>query len=336
MIRADALRYSHLALTVLLLMAFAPARAQETKSPIPPGKMVTLGTHRIHIDCRGKGSPTVVIENGFDEFSVDWVLVQERILKTTRVCTYDRGGYAWSDSGPKPRTYAQINHELRETLRAGGEVSPFVLVGHSYGGPLIRNYALSYPREIAGLVFVDAVSENQRITVGKQAVYIADWAKGRKIPEPRALANPGDRPRDLPEAGELGKIDAPYDRLPAEYQHMHLWAIARAPVREDAANSERDWSPEYMAAWRKKSQEGSLGNIPLIVLTRAEGGYGRDIDAPSAQLEAERKQAQAALAKLSKRGKLVVVKSGHEMQVEAPDEVANAIVQVLKMAAALE
>jgi pimeloyl-ACP methyl ester carboxylesterase len=293
--------------------------------------MVALGAHRIHIDCRGQGSPTVVIENGFDEFSVDWMLVQERVANTTRVCTYDRAGYAWSEPGPKPRTYAQINYELRETLREAGERGPFVLVGHSFGGPVVRNYALTYPKEVAGLVFADAVSENERITVGKQAVYIADWAKGRKPPEPRRLANAGDRPRDLPAPGELGKIDPPYDRLPAEYQHMHLWAMAQEPVREDAANSERDWSPEYMAQWRKKSQAGSLGNIPLIVLTRAEGGYGNDLDVPAAQIEAERKRAQAELAKLSRRGKVVVLQSGHDMQVEAPDKVADAIEEVVKM-----
>jgi pimeloyl-ACP methyl ester carboxylesterase len=319
-----------LASVFLLLLLRAPSGAQDTGAPIPPGKMVPLGAHRIHLDCRGQGSPTVVIENGFDEFSVDWVLVQQRVAKTTRICTYDRAGYAWSDPGPKPRTYAQINLELHEVLRVAGEHAPFILVGHSFGGPVVRNYALTYPREVAGIVLAESVSENQRIQVGKQAVYIADWAKGRKIPEPRKLANPGDRPRDLPEAGEPGKIDPPYDRLPPEYQRMHLWAMAQEPIREDAANSERDWSPEYMAQWRKKSQDGSLGNIPLIVLTRAEGGYGNDLDVPAAQMEAERKQAQAALAKLSKQGKQIVVQSGHDLQVEAPVAVAAAVEEIVR------
>lgn len=77
----------------------------------PPGRLVDLGGHRLHVHCVGRGAPTVLIENGFDEFSSDWVLVQSRLEPLTRTCTYDRAGYAWSDPGPMPRTFAQINLE---------------------------------------------------------------------------------------------------------------------------------------------------------------------------------------------------------------------------------
>src|ERR1700741_170271 len=81
--------------------------------PLAPGKLVDLGGHKLHVNCSGKGSPVVVIENGLGDFSFDWVLVQTRVSQFTRICTYDRAGYAWSDAGPKPRTFAQINLELR-------------------------------------------------------------------------------------------------------------------------------------------------------------------------------------------------------------------------------
>jgi hypothetical protein len=79
-----------------------------TAQPRPPGRLVDLGGHRLHVHCTGAGSPTVVVENGFGDFSFDWILVQFRVSRFTRICTYDRAGYAWSDPGPWPRTFAQF------------------------------------------------------------------------------------------------------------------------------------------------------------------------------------------------------------------------------------
>ncbi len=102
--------------------------------------MIDLGGHRLHFTCLGHGSPTVVIESGFDEYSFDWILVQLKVSAFTRVCAYDRAGYAWSDPGPKPRTFAQINLELRDALAKLGEKPPFILVGHSFGGPVVKKF----------------------------------------------------------------------------------------------------------------------------------------------------------------------------------------------------
>lgn len=99
----------------------------------------------------------------------------------------------------------------------------------------------------------------------------------------------------------------------------------------DAEESERTWSPEYFQRWYEKPQAGSLGAIPLIALMRAKGGYGNDLDVPAEQLENERKQAHH-LAGLSTQGKLQVVNSGHNMQVEAPAIVAQAIQEVVSAA----
>ena len=89
-----------------LLAICLGAMAQSGSAPAPTGKLVELGGHRLHVNCSGKGSPTVVIENGLGDFSFDWILVQTRVAKFTRICAYDRAGYAWSDPGPKPRTFA--------------------------------------------------------------------------------------------------------------------------------------------------------------------------------------------------------------------------------------
>jgi pimeloyl-ACP methyl ester carboxylesterase len=307
-----------------LLGGGLPLRAAE--APKPVGKMVDLGGHRLHVHCTGKGQPTVVVEAGLGDFSFDWTLVQSRVEKFTRVCTYDRAGYAWSDPGPKPRTYAQINLELRDALKKLGERGSFVLVGHSFGGPVVRNFAATYPGDVAGMVLVDAVAEDQRVVIQRKAVRLRDVARGETIPLPRERMLASDQPDLPPQSGPApgGPIEPPMDRLPLGVQKLQLWAQS-LPTLEDAENSQRTWSPEYLSRLHKSPQEGSLGAVPLVVLTRAEGGYGDDLDIPAAQLESERKSLQAQLARLSKNGKQIVVRSGHNMQIEAPDAVAEAI-----------
>jgi len=235
-------------LAALLFPGFSTGQ-HAVEAPKPIGKMVELGGHAIHVHCSGKGAPTVVIENGFEEYSFDWVLVQSEVEKFTRVCTYDRAGYAWSEQGPKPRTFAQINLELHEALTKLGERGPFVLVGHSFGGPVIRNYFLLYPKEVSGMVLAESVSEEQRVTIGKKAVRLRDDAKGKRIPEPHEMMLAADKPATSmgTEVSASSAVDPPFDRLPTEIQRFHLWADSQ-PALNDAENSEREWSPEYFAS----------------------------------------------------------------------------------------
>ncbi|HEV7500743.1 MAG TPA: alpha/beta hydrolase, partial [Vicinamibacteria bacterium] len=170
----------------------------------PPGRWIDLGAHRLHLHCAGQGSPTVVVETGFDEFGSDWTLVQRAVAPATRICTYDRAGYGGSEPGPLPRTFAQIGLELHDALAKAGEKPPFVLVGHSFGGGVVRQYALDHPADVAGMVLVDIVSENQRIPMGDRVALIADDARGRPIPAAQA-----DTPR--PRSGGAG---APTSTVP--------------------------------------------------------------------------------------------------------------------------
>jgi hypothetical protein len=110
---------------------------------------------------------------------------------------------------------------------------------------------------------------------------------------------------------------------------LHLWAEA-LPQLEDAENSQREWSTEYFAKMHRTNQAGSLGAIPLIVLTRAEGGYGDHLDVPASQLERERKDGQARLTRLSTNSRQIVLPCGHNMHLEAPKEVAEAIREVVE------
>jgi pimeloyl-ACP methyl ester carboxylesterase len=141
----------------------------------PPGKMVDIGGRRIQLDCRGTGSPTVVFESGHDlNGSLSWSMVQDSIAETTRACTYSRAGIMWSDPVDGQRDGKAIAEDLHAVLKQAGERPPYVLVGHSLGGPYIMTFTKYYGTDVAGLVFVDASHPEQeqrfaRITPTEQS-----------------------------------------------------------------------------------------------------------------------------------------------------------------------
>ena len=282
----------------------------------------------MHFYCIGAGAPTAVIEYGLGDISTNWSLVQSRVAKVTRVCTYDRAGYAWSQPGPFPRTYDQLNLELHEGLRRLNENGPFVLVGHSFGGPVVRNYTQRYSNEVAGLVLVDTVHEDQRIVIGQKAVRLRASARGRPIPPPRLKANASDL-RAVAAVPSEGSVEPPLNQLSPENQTRYLWAIAQ-PTQEAAEESQRDWSGEYLNLMHEQSQTNLLKGRPLIVLTRAHGGYGDDLDVPATVLETERLKLQKQLTDLSSNSKQIMVDSDHNMHLSAPDVVAGAIEEVVQ------
>src|SRR5919107_2315333 len=127
----------------------------------PPGEMVDVGAHSLHINCLGEGSPTVILEAANFGMSAHWVRVQQQLAQTTRVCGYDRAGMGWSEPGPEPRDARQISSELHTLLKGAGTEGPYVLVGHSYGGLYTQMYAGRYPEEVAGVVLLDSSHPEQ-------------------------------------------------------------------------------------------------------------------------------------------------------------------------------
>ena len=330
-------------MTAVLLLAgvsrVAPAQSASTAPPLPPpGQLIDLGGWRLHLNCSGKSNasqPTAILEAGNGDFSVDWSLVQPAVAAFARVCSYDRAGSGWSDLGPRPRTLHQIVWELHTLIAKAGVKPPFVLVGHSYGGWLVRLYAATYPAETAGMVLVEAGADNpRRLLPDGKLTRAADLATGQPIP---AVKTSGPlRESDLPprilnlieaavrEAGPHAN-DPPRDKLPAGAQHMRTWTLSQ--VKHAASNDNPVEADELAAMFAERNKKKDLlGDMPLIVLSR-----GVPEDGPAA--EEEHKADQAALVTLSRSGKQVIApRSGHHIPLDEPELVAAAIRDVLAAA----
>jgi pimeloyl-ACP methyl ester carboxylesterase len=138
------------------------SRSRAAREFPPQGKLVDIGGRRIQLDCRGTGSPTVIFESGLDiNGSLSWSAVHDEVGKTTRACAYSRAGIMWSDPKDGAQNAKTIAEDLHAALVAAGEKPPFVLVGHSLGGPYIMTYTKYFGADVAGLVFVDASHPDQ-------------------------------------------------------------------------------------------------------------------------------------------------------------------------------
>jgi len=323
-------------LSVLCFGLYQCVAQTETSSPIPKpnGQLIDLGGYKLHLDCRGKGSPTVVLSAGAGDFSFDWALVQPEVAKFTRVCSYDRSGEAWSDLGPKPRTAHQEVYDLHRLLAAGGESGPYVVVGQSLGGMIARIFATLYPKETAGLVLVDSFHEDSQVGINGKLVRIRTLAKDRPIPAPRPSVTAADgldpdatkKIEDfITQVVGKPKIGAPFDKLPPDAQRDRVWALSQPKHYAESENYMAEEAAQLHG--ETVSIKYPLGGLPLIVLTRSRDEYPPDL---AAVLSKEHREQQASLAKLSSIGKQTVVpNSGHHIQLDAPDGVVNAIKEMV-------
>lgn len=155
-----------IALVVGSAVEFVGRRQARTVYP-PRGQLVDIGGRRMHIDCRGEGSPTVVLESGLDSNgSLSWEKVQDPLSKLTRTCSYDRAGVMWSEPKDTPQDADAVADDLHATLKAAGIEGPLVLVCHSLGGPYIMDYTRKYGGDVRGLVFVDCSHPDQLTKLG--------------------------------------------------------------------------------------------------------------------------------------------------------------------------
>jgi pimeloyl-ACP methyl ester carboxylesterase len=123
-----------------------------------PGRLIDVGGHRLHLNCAGSGSPTVVLEPGAGGMSSNLGWITPAVARETRVCVYDRAGRGWSEPSDTLQDGVQIATDLHTLLHRAGVPGPYVLAGHSLGGLYVLTFAARYPDEAAGLVLVDSTA----------------------------------------------------------------------------------------------------------------------------------------------------------------------------------
>ena len=223
--------------------------------------------------------------------------------------------------------------DLHRMLTIAGEHGPYVMVGQSLGGMVARIFAESNQKEAAGIVLVDAYSEDSQLFMNGKLVRVRFATKKRSIPVPRTSISISDqlRPTELKDIDALMKqmgtpqIDAPYNRLPEFSKQVRLWALQQAKYWAQNDDYLAEISARMYA--EDKSNQHPLGDTPVVVLTRDLYDYP---GTNSALLIKEHKEQQTRMVQLSTEGwQVIVAESGHEIQLYAPDAVVNAIRSVI-------
>ena len=303
------------------------------KAPPFPGRLVSLGTHRLHLLCAGSGTPPVILDAALGGSSLSWTYVLPAVAEFTTACAYDRAGFGWSDAGPMPRTAGRIAGELHTLLATANIQPPYVLVGHSFGGFTIRAYASSHPEDVAGLVLVDPAhpedwreptdGDRERLQRGVAlcrrgvvaarfgiASLVARLASAGALDLARNIAAAVSR-RTLHRQDE--QILAPLTRLPMDVRVALRWmwtqpryfeALGSQIEHISTSASDIDLRPDY-------------GSRPLITISATE-------------ITADRRRLQDALAGRSSRGRHVAAtNSGHWIPIDEPQTVVEAIREVV-------
>ncbi len=242
-------------------MIYQTAAAEADQKNFPaPGNLIDVGGFKMHIYCVGKGSPTVILEALSGGFSSYWAWVQPEVAKQVRVCTYDRAGFGWSESDSEPESPQRTAHNLHTLLTNAGIEGPFVMVGHSKGGIYVREYAALYPRDVVGLVLLDSSHPDQFVRYPEMLK--GDTPMLTLMPLMQIMLRVG-----LARVYFFHSIKIDFASLPPR-QHAEVAA---------AWSSQAYWrslkSTMLLGAniFQQAHDLGSLGDLPLAVITRGEG-----------------------------------------------------------------
>ena len=289
------------------------------------GRLIDIGGRKLQLDCRGTGSPTVVLESGLDHLgSLSWAAVHDSLARITRVCAYSRAGILWSDPAPGSFDARRVGHDLHTALVTAGEAAPWVLVGHSLGGPYVTLFASRYATEVVGLVFVDASHPGQFARMQE--------ATGKDMKPPSGLLAVGSALSwtGLVRLASGGGAPASWPASAVAVSSAYL------PTSVRALRAETDAVDATLAA---AGRVHSLGDRPLVVLTagapmsRAELAREGIAEAQGARLLAARIALQDDQATWSTRSRHELVRdASHYIQFDRPDVVIAAVREVVSRA----
>jgi pimeloyl-ACP methyl ester carboxylesterase len=306
---------------LLLGITYQTVSTQIDKRNYPaPGQLIDIGGYRLHLYCMGNatdGSPTVILEQGLGGSSPAWGLIQPEVAKVTRVCAYDRAGLGWSDPAPKgtPRDGHEVAKELHTLLQDANISGPYVMIGHSSGGLYALSFAHQYSTDVVGMVLLDSSHPDQWLTPVAQDLYKSN-ARLYSITPPLA---------------RIGLLRLRANAQPApglpDLQNKELAAFNSATQDWDAQVAEFSATIQLDNEVRAA---GSLGNLPLFVLTAT------DHDGP-APMEQTWQGLQNELAALSTNSAhKVLERARHESLWADPNFASESVTAILKVIDAAE
>jgi pimeloyl-ACP methyl ester carboxylesterase len=316
---------SPLALLGIILLAVASLAQARLRKRYPPiGHLVDIGGYRLHMHVEGQGSPTVVLDAGAGGMGLMWELVRPAIAKVTRVVVYDRAGLGWSDSSPRPRTADVMAEELHTLLRAAKIEGPSILVGHSLGGPVARQFAAKYPEEVAGLVMVDSAHEQQAKRFPAKLLRMFESMKGM-AGVMKWLGRSGMfalNPKRLP-TDDLSK-------LPQETAETIRAVVASSKSHVETTVAE---TLSVMAA--ETRPVSTLGALPLAVISHGKldanavpPGLGQEV---RDEYERAWQELQEEIASLSTNGRRIIAeRSGHNIILDQPEIIVESILEMIE------
>ncbi len=316
--------------------AAAGAHAADAAPAIPdsyarPARLVDIGAGRqLNLRCTGKGPQTVLLEAGSHADSMSWFRLQPLLAPMARVCAYDRAGYGFSSEGPLPRNLEADVADLRKLIEAAGLKGPLVLVGHSLGSNIVRRYAELHPRDVAGLVLLDPPAQDV-------AAFAPDWAKEDIASNAQRLAFV----QQCLDGAEKGQLTTPPPALARCIAGPNPLAGAPLNASIHAQKSRPGYWRTLLSELQSNEQvfgppvssKETHGATPLLVLS-ASDTYA---DAPAEvrkALEAARDATQARIAASSSRGERITVQhSSHDIQLDQPEAVAQAVAKLWRQSA---